>query len=266
MSAKLSDLELLHYGVKGMKWGVRKDRSSSGSSTSSERGTYKIHPDGKIEINPGVEISRVVRNTNGLFGGTGRDWASSHPVYAAFLPGDKAQYEHFFGRSKSLLVKEASTVLKLTPKEKLTAPGPKEAASIFYDLARKDPEFRQGLESGLNGFARRQLKSNIENPTSKRAHSDYALALDSANYSERFKGTNQKYFEALKKAGYNSLLDPSDAYGGFDAPIIVLDGKKSLELKHQYAVDKVSQERVRQAVKSTQYELGKTYLEKLGYA
>lgn len=258
--------DLSHYGVKGMKWGVRKARATGDRRGAGGRGSYQIHPDGKIEITRGAEISRVVRNTNGFFGGVGRGWDNGLPVYASFLPNDTAKYEHFFGRSKSLFVKEASTVLKLTPKNKLVAPGPKEASKIFYDLAKNDPEFRAGLENGLTGLARINLKNAIDNPDSQKAYGTYAIALDAGNYTERFQGTNQKYFDAVKRAGYNMLLDPSDASMDFDAPVIILDGKASLELTTQYIVDKHSQEKVRDIVKTIPYEIGNSYLERLGYA
>lgn len=35
------DSELMHYGVKGMKWGVRKDRKTSGSTKSSKKKTVE---------------------------------------------------------------------------------------------------------------------------------------------------------------------------------------------------------------------------------
>lgn len=248
---------LLHYGVKGMKWGVRKERPSSGTG-------WSVDSAGRIEISPGTPISRVVRNHKGLFGGTGGGWDSGGPVYAAFKPVDTAGYAHFFGRSKSLLVKEASTVQKLIPTKKLLAPGPKESASIFFKTVSSDPEALESLKKNLHGVARMQLSAAIKDPTSPEAYNVYALALDAGNYSKD-RSMNQKYYEALKKSGYNMLLDPSDAMGGFDAPIIVLDGKKSLKLKSQTIVDKNSQKSVRLAYKSESRKAGASYLEKLGY-
>lgn len=47
------DATLMHYGVKGMKWGVRKRRSTTPVNTDPTDVTIKSHPGGKIETSGG---------------------------------------------------------------------------------------------------------------------------------------------------------------------------------------------------------------------
>lgn len=47
------DATLMHYGVKGMRWGVRKKRSSAPVSTDPVDVTIKSHPGGKIQTSGG---------------------------------------------------------------------------------------------------------------------------------------------------------------------------------------------------------------------
>jgi hypothetical protein len=264
-----TDEFLAHHGVKGMKWGVRKAESSARLGRDSkivESGKgWTVDDEGRVTISKGATISRVVRGTAGLFGGAGNDWQSGKPVYAAFKPVDINDYEHFFGRSKSLFTKEASTVVKLTPKSTLRAPGPKEATALYFQTAKENPEALKDLQGLLHGVAKFNLNKALDDPSTQTAYDVYSIALDAGNYSKSKTSLNKHYFDKLGKSGYNMLVDPSDAGTDFDAPIIVLDGKKSLDYKGQHIVDKVSQESARKLYNSHHAEEGKRYLQKLGY-
>lgn len=252
---------LAHHGVLGMKWGIRKDRLSS----TRESADWTISKTGEISIKKGATLSRVVRNHSGLFGGKGSELKTGQLIYAAFKSKDIAAYEHFFGRSKSFLVKNASTVLKLQATEPLKAPGPKEATKLYFDMIKTDPEAYKTLRDNVHGLAKIQMGKALADPSGKEAYNLYTIALDSGNYNSKLQAVNLKYYSAVKKAGYNMLLDSSDASSEFDAPVIVLDGGKSLTVKSKYFVDKVSSENARLAFKQSQIDNGKTYLEKLGY-
>lgn len=54
-----SDDYLAHYGVKGMKWGVRKDRSSSGRT---KVGRYSIPTIKKAQKNSKIKATNFYRN------------------------------------------------------------------------------------------------------------------------------------------------------------------------------------------------------------
>ena len=268
----LSDIRhdsLEHYGVLGMKWGRRKSDGNSAvpkSRKSSPTKDWTTSSSGEIKIRKGATISRVVRNNNGLFGGKGVSLDSGKPIYAAFKPVDTSAYEHFFGKKKGLLVKEASTVLKLQTKEALKMPDPKKATELYFDMVSKDPAAQKMLSDNLSGFAKAQLKKALAAPDSEKARTVYTIALDAGNYKEGLRPLNKKYYDEVKKAGYNALVDLSDMYMDFDTPIMVLDGEKSLVVKSKYAVDKITAEKARLSYKKEQASAGKTYLQSLGYA
>lgn len=67
--------ELQHYGVKGMKWGVRKDKTSSSTSTTSKNqngSSYKKDSKSKAIFDKGKELVK-------------ENWQLA--VIAAVLPG-----------------------------------------------------------------------------------------------------------------------------------------------------------------------------------
>ena len=255
------DKFLEHAGVKGMKWGVRK---SDKSIVESGKG-WSISNDGEINLDKGAIISRVVRNNNGMFGGRGHELDSGRPLYASFKPVDTVAYEHFFGSAKGMFVKEASAVVKFRVSEPIKVPGPKKATELFFDMVNKDPEAKKLLKSNLTGMVKFRLDKTLTEPDSRAGYNLYTAALDSGNYNAKLKPLSDKYYAKVQKAGYNALLDSSDAAFGFDAPIIVLNAKQSLTTEARYVVDKLSANNARLSYRKEAAAAGKTYLERLGY-
>lgn len=97
--------ELQHFGVKGMKWGVRKDRKresnlaynrevydsgrrnyvhSQNAKYVKQNASYKINKDGSMHIDAGFVINRVVDREAGD--------GSKGINFFSFTPTDRANY------------------------------------------------------------------------------------------------------------------------------------------------------------------------------
>lgn len=252
--------DLLHYGVKGMKWGVRNDRPSG---VAREGPNYRLFKDGSIQLDKGALVQRIVRKHSGLMGGSGSDLGVSGGMYASFLPSDKHLYEHGFGRAKGLLVKEASQVLSFTVKTPMKSPGIVEARELYFEMLRNDPEAYGKVKSNIRGMNVDKVMGG-KNEAAK--NELYATAYDAANYNPKLSEVNQKYTDTLKKHGYNLLMDPADSlFGEFDAPVVILDPGKNVELSSRRIVDKESQKRVSKQVREDiRTSKGKTFLSELG--
>lgn len=186
-------------------------------------------------------------------------------MYASFLPSDKRLYEHGFGRSKGLLVKEASQVLTFSTKTPLKSPGILEARDLYFDMLRNNPEIHEKVKSSIRGINVDKVMAG----TNESAKNElYATAYDAANYNSKLSGVNQKYASILKQKGYNMLMDPADSLRGeFDAPVVILDPGKSVELSSRRIVDKESQKKVAKQVREDlRTSKGKTFLSELGIA
>lgn len=260
--------ELIHYGVKGMKWGVRKERTSAGTGRTSagiaqEGPGYRLYKDGSIRLDKGAVVQRVVRKHSGLIGGPASDLGGHGGMYASFLPSDKHLYEHGFGRSKSLLVKEASQVLSFSVKTSLKSPGVREARDLYFDMLQKDPELHAKVKAAVRGMNVDKVMSGTDESAKNEL---YTIAYDAGNYNSKLSGVNDKYVSTLKKKGYNMLMDPADSLNGeFNAPIVILDAGKNVELSSRRIVDKESQKKVRQQVlEDIRTSKGKTFLSELG--
>lgn len=252
--------DLIHYGVKGMKWGVRKDQQPG---IARQGPNYRLYKDGSIQLDKGALIQRVVRKHSGLIGGPASDLGVQGGMYASFLPSDKHLYEHGFGRSKGLLVKEASQVLTFSTKNAMKSPGVVEARNLYFDMLRNHPELHEKVKHSIRGINVDKVMSG----TNESAKNElYATAYDAANFNSKLSDVNQKYVSILKSKGYNMLMDPADSiHGEFDAPIIVLDPGKNVELSSRRIVDKASQKKVAKLVREDlRISKGKTFLSELG--
>lgn len=260
---------LAHYGVKGMKWGIRKDRDSAPIVRRNPSGDLKPNADGSIDIPKGTLIQRVV-NGKRLLSKAGSDIGETH-TYASFTKGDNLRYESNFGIHKNLLVKDASRILSLRAREALKAPTPGETSTIFYKTLKDNPElYKQAtdyLRKSVMGDPSLVQKA-LENPTSKEAYNTFGLIFDTANYDPKLSGINSAFVQSLKNKGYNTILDPSDSvWGGtYDAPIVVFGGRQSLEVAAEREVTKESGKTVSQILKEhNKIENGQKLMQRLGF-
>lgn len=265
------DSFLIHYGVKGMKWGVRKEyASTSGTSSSRKHSSLKPNSDGSIDIPKGSTIQRVV-NGKRLLAKAGADIGDTY-TYASFTKGDNLRYESRFGIHKNLLVKDASRVLSLRAKVDLKAPTPGETSRIFWDSLQKNPIdlkiARDYLRKSGMGDPK-ALDRALSNPDSREAYNTYGLLFDTSIYGgSRMKNISSSFINELGRKGYNTIVDPSDAaWGGmYDAPIVVFGGSKSLEVSASREVSKQSSKEVSSILKEySKIEDGQKLLQRLGY-
>lgn len=291
---ELDDL-LIHFGIKGMRWGVRKKREQSG---------YKIHGDGRIEIEPGVKMQRLV--TSNLKDKTSRPLNGYS--YMSFHPSDNAQYIHKMApnsKAKGSDLKR-DAILTLKTKHALKSPSLDEAQQInigvmkknadelkeYSKAVRENKKFSLSKEAdsyfnminhelaefdNLAGYMhnkemakefeimRKQdpvtLNSDMLYRPEKYPAYSYAIAnRHIANDDPDIAPFKNQLLGAIESKGYNMIRDEADVRTGlWTAPVIVLKPEKNVEV---VLSKKISRMKLRQA---QQYvEKGKRELELIG--
>lgn len=194
---------LAHYGMLGMKWGVRRDRYNDTKSAG-------------IRLEKNATINRVASDGDEKLVGM---------KYAAFKPDDIETYEVFLGGSSKFN-------FSYKVKETLISPNEKRQVDAFLETV-KDMGVSQVAStlktksklSTLRGIEKELTKAVDGNEKSKIKTYDKFMDL---LYAKELEPIRKSYFGKLSEEGYNMIIDSSDKGLMADSPIIIFNGNKSL--------------------------------------
>lgn len=253
--------DLSHHGVKGMKWGVRKDdphgstearaarKAASRSATAymvranmGDPRMRKMTPEKYANLSEegrtfakGLELTRVTKmnsttiRAGSLYVAKDKEDADFYKAVipatglkkTPFLPGNFVQ-----GGQKSY--ESYQVTMKTTQKLKL--PSDKERVDAFMEILSKPVIDVPGKNAPITGRAyleahgySRQFHNKTDQEATFSAY--YQFLRTQGNQSSPI---NQAYFSNLQKKGYNAVLDENDAGRYSKDPLIVLNGDKSV--------------------------------------
>lgn len=196
---------LVHYGVLGMKWGVRKKESVINTQKDS------------FTLTKGQTIHRTTYNL--------KEDHRGH-AFATFKNKDAKGYA---SRQKILSGGKVTYDMTMKAKETLISPSKKERVETFIKLMTNDPIFAKNYETQKQMYQlfkkpgkQKEIEKNVKNL--EREYNMFAVSLG-GNESLR-----QKYFSELSKKGYNMIIDDADAAVISNSPIIIFNREKSLEV------------------------------------
>lgn len=217
MLCKATDQSLTHYGIKGMKWGVRRYQNEDGSLTNTGRKRYSDD----VVIDKGTEIHRISMIDN--------ETHTGH-AYAAYKEQDVKKYAQALNSFMDVYD------MKYTALENIVSPSKQKRVDTFIQMHNDSAEVRRSAAEAkasimkyIPGVVKHYEKkySNLADADQKTKDSAYDAFAYALVYDKKLR---ERYFSTLQKQGYNAVIDDADVGRGMntESPLIIFDRQRSL--------------------------------------
>lgn len=210
--------DLYHYGVVGMRWGVRR-LESEGAEIAREKGETVHH------ITESAELA--LRNAS---------------FYTSYTKKDLLRYRGEF----AMQVMDCRNVKKVFDQsykttERLITPNKKRAVDEFLELYKNEPNIIDRVAESKSkssaffallkvfGNEKRQRDKYQKLLTSDKPEDKQKMFHEFMAYTLLDPVSQKRYFDHLRKKGFNSIYDFNDVLNKYsEKPLIVFDAKSQL--------------------------------------
>lgn len=263
---------LVHFGVMGMKWGVRKDRDISTESRAQRalsRKTAEEHMWNVVKDEPlwkamseddyrslstkgetfakGEMLRRVSMDSSSIL--KGETYVSQKledfEFYKAIIPAYGPSHARQGAGKKEYKKAHYEVALKAT--KRLASPSEKERVDAFIELLSEPSIQVKGKTAPITGREYLYKSGSYPKMFYKR-YDDKKLALEAWDRFVQSQGNQNNplakaYYDKIRSRGYNTLIDDNDRGKYTKTPLILLDPESTVKVSsvRRLTTDEINQ-------------------------
>ncbi len=230
MSDLYYESTIVHHGIKGQKWGVRRFQNKDGSLT--PKGVRRYGEDNVRTLKAGTKIQNISRRQ------LDPKNKKSSRIYGSYTNSDKAEYldmmanfeynghgykNTFTVKSDIKIASERDAVRTIA---EMFKENPKEMSSMMAKAynAVNAPILFQKTQKGFD----KKFQVLVNDPESKKSLELGRKFIQTVPMSSSTTGLADDFYGRMIKKGFDAVLDTNDAYsvGATQDPLIIFNMKK----------------------------------------